>query len=620
MEDTGLRGNAGDAQMPDVGEELINYLFHHVFLPPQLPDEHDGSSHKDGCLIKLVLETLRLFLKKAHPSHGIAIEAAIRMVENLKTARHSDGGVQELGTQLVLEQISPPDASTAFHVEAQNAGVIIRKTTKSAIIEVFELSPTNQSVHSTCGRLVRQFPATAIAVPNELFEDKDFQSVLTKTLVNMSHHTDKEMKPKAKKAKRLHDEDRDTINPGVVTELLTGFLLGLGEQVDVPGVCKNTREEVIWNRSLLPWRRSPVWLLLRVSLQLTMTRVADDSGNAYKTFMTFFMSCILGVADPQTPGDMLHTMRTKISRRLLKLDHPKKGAWLKTTQNILSETSRRLDHRWQQIRENAETGIDLAAVSRLNMDEDLYINLPEMDQFISSMLRPVKIHCFPRPGPESQIQVVSADSLPSICPPSSGYMPFHLALVESWVAMNLDTWIAKHIHDEQTCQKLSLLIQDYHALGSAWYASRPESASRMHLVILELWIAADKAAIHILPMLRDYEPEIPFQVYQALLLRFRDDMARLARAEGYLRERNTFAEAQKRPSVFTSFGHLQCLPVRYFSESPKHQALMRNIENLATAQRKAKVSEFRTLKKTYTDLMQLYQKNECAYKDRKRTN
>ncbi|KAK7414002.1 hypothetical protein QQX98_007113 [Neonectria punicea] len=612
MVHTVAHGDAGSAQMPDLGEEMTDYLFHHIFLPPKLPGGYDCHRNEEQHLVELVLDSLKSFLEQAHADHTTAIQVAIGMIENLKTARDVHGVLQEVGTQTVLQRLCLPEASAAFHIKAQNAGVIIRKTTESVMIEVFELSPTNVSVNSTLGRLVRQFPAIAIAVQSDRFNDKEFQSVLTKTLVKMSRQSEQEMKAKARKANQDHEEDRDTINPRVVTELLTGFLLGLGEQVDVPGVCKNTREEVTWDQSLLPWRRSPMWLLIRVSLQLIMSRVAADSGETYKTFMPFFMSRILEASYKRTPGNILHSMRTKISRRLLKLDQPKNGLWLGTIHRILSHTAGGLDRQWQQLRESLELPLDLTALSKLEMHKDVYFHLPKLDEFISSVVQPDKINRLARASPTSQIQAFDADSLPRISKSTDEYRPFHLATVESWVAMNLDSWIAKHIHDERACLELSTLIRNYHALGSPWYERRPEGVSRMHLVILELWVAADKAALASLPMLRDYEPEVPVEVYQALLLGHREAMERLCRAEKYLSERTAFAKTQKRPSVFTSFGHGQSLPVRYFSESLEHQNLKRDIEQHASEMRIAKVLEFAKGKSEYKRLMELYEKTACS--------
>ncbi|KAG7410168.1 putative AC transposase [Fusarium oxysporum f. sp. raphani] len=204
-----------------------------------------------------------------------------------------------------------------LHVAAQNGGVLVRKTITSAIFETFELSPANKAVMTTQGRLVRQFPANATEIPSLDFEDETFLSVFTKTLEKMSYQTVQETVHKARKAEQEHDEDRETVEPWIVTDLLPSMLRGVGKQVTVPGICKNTREEVMWSNSKLPWRRSPVWFLIRVGLQLTMTRLARKDKDSYKEFMVFLMAQVLDVAVKQgAKSDILHTMSTKLSRRL----------------------------------------------------------------------------------------------------------------------------------------------------------------------------------------------------------------------------------------------------------------------------------------------------------------
>ncbi|KAF9769860.1 hypothetical protein IL306_012649, partial [Fusarium sp. DS 682] len=118
--------------------------------------------------------------------------------------------------------------------------------------ETFELFPTNKVVMTTQGRLVRQFPANATEIPYPDFEDKAFQSVFTKTLEKMSYQIVQETKNRVRKAKQEHDEDRETVEPRIVTDFLPSMLRGVGKQVTVPDICKNTYEEVMWSNSKLP--------------------------------------------------------------------------------------------------------------------------------------------------------------------------------------------------------------------------------------------------------------------------------------------------------------------------------------------------------------------------------
>lgn len=514
---------------------------------------------------------------------------------------------------MVLTRISL-DAVASFCVKAQNAGVLVRKTKDSVLFELFELSPTNLSVLSTPGRLIRQFPATAIRVSCDIFTNAEFQSMLANTLVKMSQQSVPGTKERVVKAQQEHDEERNSTDPRIVTELLMSFLRGLGEPAEVQGICKNTREEVVWADSLLPWRRSELWLLVRVSLQLTMTRVGGNSEGAYKPFMVFLLARVLGTANRQkAPSDILHTMTAKICRRLVKLSDPRNGKWLKTIDGAISEASTLITKRWEIIQQGCEPPLDLAAVSGLNLENDDRIPLNAMDEFISSISKRSSQEKS-RFCPTAGVWPLDRHELPShsgLANATKAYLPFHLAMIETWVASNLDAWIERHVGDTCTCGSLWNLMREYHGVASSCYTGRPEGMSRMLLMVLELWIAIDKAAVHAFPMLRDYDPEIPVQVYQALLLGFKVDMARLHRAEGYVSKRQSFAQGKSKPSVFVSYGEKESFPVRYFSGSFSHQELMGRINADAARARQHKRKEFNKLKEQYDDLMERHRRGTC---------
>ncbi|KAM0536832.1 hypothetical protein ACHAO7_012299, partial [Fusarium culmorum] len=63
----------------------------------------------------------------------------------------------------------------------------------------------------------------------------------------MSHQTVKETKHKVKKAKQKHLEERETVHPRIVVDLLPAILQGVGKQVSAMGISKNTHEEVMWS-------------------------------------------------------------------------------------------------------------------------------------------------------------------------------------------------------------------------------------------------------------------------------------------------------------------------------------------------------------------------------------
>lgn len=87
-------------------------------------------------------------------------------------------------------------------------------------IKAFELSPRNEFVYGTVGRLQRQFPGPTFALDQDTFKDEGEQHTIAQTLSKMSHQSVAGTKPKVKKAGQLHDEERDTTAPTMVNFLL----------------------------------------------------------------------------------------------------------------------------------------------------------------------------------------------------------------------------------------------------------------------------------------------------------------------------------------------------------------------------------------------------------------
>jgi hypothetical protein len=609
----------------------LEYLVHHIFLPTKLPGGVDGSAENEMLLADFVLDSLVRFLGECTSEDQSAIKPCVAMIKGLQMSKGAQGSLSANDAQEVLRHLSPQGTTqdtcllhllsltyrfvapvALLHVAAQNGGVLVRKTTTSAIFETFELSPANKAVMTTQGRLVRQFPANATEIPCLDFEDKTFLSVFTKTLEKMSYQTVQETVHKVRKAEQEHDEDRETVEPRIVTDLLPSMLRGVGKQITVPGICKNTREEVMWSNSKLPWRRSPVWLLIRVGLQLTMTRLACKDKDPYKEFMVFLMAQVLDAAVKQgAESDVLHTMSTKLSRRLYKLRYLNNGRWLQSIQQIVSEASKCLATRWDRIRKQEEKLLELNDLQKPEMEDNLHFSLLKMEEFLTSIPERGKHIEFPNFIPISHVRPHDGNNLPTYTAGDETYLPFRLAMIESWVATSLDTWLKSHIEEENLCGDLKRLVQSYHSEASRWYFSRPEGASRMLLTVGELWVAADKAAIHAIPMLNCYEPEVPIEVWQALLLASMADMERLHSLEAYLLNRQRVARSMNRPPVFRSYGHRYSFPVQYFSGSVEHQQLKAEIEERALAQKQAKIEELRRLKKEYEILMQRFNDATC---------
>lgn len=133
------------------------------------------------------------------------------------------------------------------------------------VFSVFELSPLESSVHRCLGRLRRHFPEDAIAIPWETWKSQSFRLAVADTLANIPCQPVEEMQPQSKQASISH--------PFMITSLFTSFLRAHhGKTASNPGIWKHTREEVLKRGADgSPWRRSPFWLLITVTLNLTLS-------------------------------------------------------------------------------------------------------------------------------------------------------------------------------------------------------------------------------------------------------------------------------------------------------------------------------------------------------------
>ncbi|KAG6036493.1 hypothetical protein E4U41_005708 [Claviceps citrina] len=598
-----------------VSEAEIIEIIHHVFLPPRLPQSgHDEHLLHDQALLAVTSEVLGKYRTQVEPDLKGLADVAHEAIRCLGQLRDDQGHVDETGLRLVLDGLAEQDGFFPIPVQAQNAAILVSRAADSVTFEFFELAPRNRDASGTRGRLKRVFPASAISIPLATFKDDEFQSSLVGTICKMSHQEVNEMKPKVSKAGDEHIEERDTTNPRIVTDFLATCLSALGERASFYQIEKKTREEVLWKNAKLPWRRSPLWLLLRVTIQIIFAR-RTASKHLYKHFMLLLMENILDRAMRlDLSSDILFCMASKISGRLLKLGgDPFHG--LSLVESTLSKVKTRLQERWVAIAEQADPQLQLPALQAAEVNQDAHALYPELDEFIDQIsTREVVRQAAKFTSPWSVAQL-DKESLPQIFQsPHEEATYFGLLSFEDWVAVSLDQWITCHVQDPETPKLLLGVATSYHTLALSKYHGSPDCLSVMFLTIMELWVACDRSASHHHPLLLDYDPKVPQELLQSLMLPLKCQMQRLARVEHHVESRRKRAK-RGNPCIFSSFGHAKSFSVCFFESSSKHQDLLRQIESVAHQERVEKREEFRACKARYKSHMQQFHGLACTYID-----
>ncbi|PBP15421.1 hypothetical protein BUE80_DR013843, partial [Diplocarpon rosae] len=529
-----------------LANEGLEYMIRHVFLPPKLPGEDDFNAHHDTGLLDTTIDSLSQFKLHIKKDQITAVDSVIDMLKNLGVIRDAGGVLREEKLLTALKEVGKDGGTLPMHILAQNAGVIVSNLESSIRFEAFELSPLNEAVNTTKGRLQRFFPGPAISLDTQVFYDASFRATLAQTLATMSHQS----------------------------------AIGVTPQLEFSR---------IWKSSSSP-------------------------ENLYKSFMVFLMANILERSlEMPVPSDLLYSMNAKISRRLLKLGSDANEEMQPCIQIVLHKAKSILDARWSKIMLEEVSPFDFAPLEHLDFERDTTMLLPELDMYLRAISTRKNDECPIALQPESDLVRYEAKKLPDrIGKWTSDYLPFNLKSLETWVASNLEMWLSNNKHDSTTCYNLGTLIGTYHGIASSYYSGNPEGISIMLLTILELWVACDKSATEICQLLLDYDPGVPVELVQNLLLPFKAQMVRLHRLEAYIEKRRNRATFPA-PHFFLNFGHESTFANRYFAQSPEHQQLLRVITAKAESDRKAKREELHRKKEQYDALMRLYRQSNCKY-------
>jgi hypothetical protein len=273
------------------------YLYHHVILPPELPQQDDSNAAYERCLLDMVIQALKYLVAIVDESHTDTVTSAIAMIKNLHDNRDGYGDVSEVQLETLLSSLAANETHSPvpLEIKAQNAGILISRQTEYLNFEFFELAPTNEAALRAT-RLTRVFPGYASRVAVEKIMDPSLRKSIAGTIAKMATQSAPGFQPQVRKNGKDEDEYRDTTAPGLVTDFLMTVIAVLGETTDVKRITKATREDVLWSRCRQPWRRSPLWLLVRVVLQLWFTRNATNlqsPDNLYKAFMICMLSRLL---------------------------------------------------------------------------------------------------------------------------------------------------------------------------------------------------------------------------------------------------------------------------------------------------------------------------------------
>ncbi|KIM20543.1 hypothetical protein M408DRAFT_130638 [Serendipita vermifera MAFF 305830] len=602
----------------DSDSNNLRYIIEHVFLPPKVPDEKDEDSvTKDSSLIsevsRIVIKFQNVLTQSSDAADSIGPWKIIsRMIESMKKI-HS---TYPLKSKIIKNGFT-----------SMKLGEIT--------FECFELSLPNEVVMGTIGKVVTQYPANhRLVIP----ADEQLYDPLANAISFLSGKDIKETAPTIQKGGETYPNPRDTVSPRYITECLAGVLRAYkpdsifrSDANETAFIRKRIDDHVVMGPDkALPWRRSPMWLLIRVSMQTTLQdhNVLGNSG--YKVFQAYFMASLLeqciGQPHPDiVPDDVIDFMNRKLGRRMWKMKQTvdsQSSPALVVAGGITAKISEALNSRWEQERRQSTASKEWTSPTPESIEEGLNLSLKTNQEYIRTVfertdwlkgqnndynedttIRTLVSQCTERldlDDPDLPTSINTAEL-------EIGLMDF-----ESWVQKQLPDWSESSERSSEDCKPLSDAISEYTEHGMSHYAKSPERMSLFWLTVMELWVALDSLVITKWdPLLKDYSPEFPEDFLDCLLLPLASQMKRLHRVQSYIRSRH--AASRYRHSAFDAIDSPHSFQNVYFARSDSLQARKRSIEEWTSEEKRKVEEDLEDKNDEYKDLLTKASSISCEY-------
>jgi hypothetical protein len=459
------------------------------------------------------------------------------------------------------------------------------------------------------------FPGTAVSIPFSSFTLRPFQNTLATFLENASLEVVVEFAEKSRKANVSVVESRDPSSPVLISEFLMVLLETHGERIFPPLLEKRVKDEVFWSNAELPWRRSPLWLILRVSLQrLLYLRLGEESGRAhYKAIICLMLAQLLVDCMSVLHPESCNFLKAKIARRLGKL-HVERTQAIDVVRDVydrvllsiepfcghaIQKTITHLEQTWSTFKQQTIRHVP-SLPTRASAD-DLRLSLPNSGQYLQEIFsRPLSGNSQPVIRPQNPSEYMM--KIPSEAQAKLTTLYSLHGEIETAVEIDTESTMESLKDCEKLCGTYAGQISYYMSTVRHHYLDCPHQKSIFLLTLLDLWVKMDKCAVKIYPLLKEYHPAFRAHMLDVLLLPRIEDMNRVQGIQQYLDSR--CKSSRHHMTIFTD-PLPGCFADQYVQKSDDEESLRKleaEIQQASLQSRQLKEREITSMNAKWTNL------------------
>ena len=618
-------------------------IINHLFLPHNLPSDADKDfllkgNHENE---HVVLEFMKNYLNALPSTKVTQIRTAFQILGDCINRWSTLQNLQNFSAsnlQIAFQQL-PLGSFLPLYFHTQNAAILIEideHNIQQPMISAWQVALPTEAITSACLPHLSCYPVAKYRLCDR---SQLSSSVQYELLVDLRHNTIEYSK--SHKASRQVDEIRDVPESHYICQWWIQQFKGVKTENDNEAsraFQKKHRDQIRWKQSLLPFRRSGLWMTIKVVCQTILSKHLGSVGTlVYKVFLTHFL--VHMIANRKTSTEVLIHCIRKIVRRLNKIDVllstvdlMEISPWIQSMKNEIKITIDRILPKsdWQMSIQMGERktqqqfSIALLEVHEPKTDQHLCTKFRDYLKTISTGNTMDKLSGFQ--FSENQPDVKATNYIPSIEVLSNELhysVSIALILMEIWVECSLDPWLNRPILSSNVKNRFEILLhffEDYqHAALGHYYAERghtdPLGYSRYLITSLTIIRAMHQALCRDRRFLRLalHRVDIPdlLKLSTFLAVPTRDDMKRLHSLCSYFTE---FSKKQY-PDLLENIELMDAFGVFYAGQSATMNENIQKIEDEAARDRSKKIEEVKQAKTRYQSLMNSIscQTCQCTY-------
>ncbi|OJA11780.1 hypothetical protein AZE42_07378, partial [Rhizopogon vesiculosus] len=259
-----------------------------------------------------------------------------------------------------------------------------------------------------------------------------------------------------------------------------------------------------------------------------------------------------------------------------------------------------LELRWKDV-QAAQADSPHWDAAEMDIARDTKLSLTSSEEYITSVLHNTHDHSS---SPEFQPTHRQRGTINDFLGSDAGF--FNVAYIEDpFLALSdfecaiereIDVWVNHVInqdaaHIDEACLTIQACATSYSSKAQSLYANNPENISIMLLTLFELWVALDKLVVKSIPLLKEYSPEVPYTIFDRLLLQKAAALERLKILQRHVATR--IRDARPDFSVFSDCANKDTFAIRYYKHSKEMESCQRRIESDANVERATRHEELR---------------------------